>query len=194
MHAPQIFAAFVKRYAVSAPKCSNTDNADIGTDNSVWRQGHLRNVRRFPACRPLLSWAGFEAVCYHFKLAKRGSANTIYSADRGPAQQASCRSPSAEESGLQLGESESAARAGEGLLLTGIQILVAFICACTHGSVLASFPDDSGEAAATAVGKAAEDAIGYNGGMKRHRSRDEEDAYWKASFFVENLYRIGFSS
>lgn len=184
MHIAQIFAACVERYAISSTKCPPTDDGDNVTDNSVWCQSRLSNFQRFLACRPLLSWSGFEVVCHHFKLAKRGSASTINPRGKDPAQQAQCRSPSTSEHRLQAGESEPAARATEGFLLTGVQTLIAFFCACTHGSVVASFPDGNGEAAATAVAAAAGDAVGCNDDMKGHQRRDEEEAYWKASFLL----------
>lgn len=188
----QIFTAFVERYTVStAYPFSADDGGGNECDNAACSRLPPVNFRRYRSRGPLLSWAGFEAVCHHFAIAKSDSGSNEIS-NRGVNKvplthhhQDARRAPT-DTSIHRPQEGELAALAivtAEDVWLTEVQIMVVFLCACTHGSVVASFPDHTSAATMAAAERCSEDVDG----RRRH---DEEEEYWKAGLSVCTSGRI----
>lgn len=153
----QIFLAYTEKYA--SPAQAFVDG--MGHERT---HGRKTAPHSFPRKGALLSWAGFEAACQDFNIVpiatvKPSVATTAATVHhRALAQQNHRRQhhprntsldhqrapkttpvPSASKTDSQLDSPTTTSG-----LLSGVQACIAFLSACTLGSVVASFPNDNG--------------------------------------------------
>lgn len=131
---------------------------------------------------PFLSWSGFEAICDDFNIA---AAVTTTSHHHATVTSSMPRSPSSQRPSEILPKTRVENTewvVAEGFLLNTFQATIAFTSACTHGSVVASFPEGGG-------GNPAARENGRSLGEKR--TSEEEEAYWQVGYLSYSTYREG---
>lgn len=161
----QIFEAYVKANPVKPLRCP----ADGET---VWYQGTDVKLQNFRLQGPLLSWTGFETLCYNFSIATPYGLNTDTPAR--VRRTIPSNRPLGRQDSTYVSSAVEMSREARGYLLTGSQALVIYLSAGTHGSVVASFPYGSSKLAAQV-------AAGVARGEREVRSHEEEQRYWKVS-------------
>lgn len=206
----QIFFAYTKKYVKSAQDWSAISKVLSVQGRKVMPQAYLHQG-------PFLSWAGFEAVCQDFHIiitpvsSVAGSDSPhprtlgnhhqtrqhIRQQNRGSSPdrpKPPIASPDASASKT-THDPDSPNRAfsvetlGRGLL-SEVQACIAFVSACTHRSMVASFPNGgnsdlivSGEDA-----KIGRTSRGSSAEERGNESRTEEDAaYWRVSYVFQHL-------
>lgn len=182
----KIFSAYVKGHSVLPTKYeqgggddnSNNDNCNTNHNNSntVWCQGRPVTLKLFLSQGPYLAWSGFEALCNDFKVAKTTSRTTSSRLIGAAAQENHPDHSRPFETPTQPDREQNAiaAAAAESFLLTEVEARVAFLCACTHKSVVASFPDTDGKAVVAAAAGA-----GVEGVADNRTNHGNEERYWK---------------
>lgn len=201
----QIFHAYSKQYANSAQDCLEGNKSLPLQRRKAMPQKHLRQDS-------FLSWAGFEAVCQDFHIITAAVSTVV-----GPASPNSCpqadhhhrhqpsrgapldhNPPSKASPGASASKTTNQPASHTRIfsvetpssgLLSEVQGCIAFVSACTHRPVVASFPD--GEKSDGIVGgeNARRDRI-LHGGAAEERGRiscTEDDAgYWRVSSVRES--------
>lgn len=131
---------------------------------------------------PFLSWSGFEAICDDFNIAAAVS-TTFPHHHHATVTSSMPRSPSSQRPS-EISPNTRAENAewvvAEGFLLNTFQATIAFTSACTHGSVVASFPEGGGGHPA---------ARGNGRPLEEKRTSEEEEAYWQVGYLSYSRYR-----
>lgn len=134
---------------------------------------------------PFLSWSGFEAICDDFKIAAAVAAaaapshhhhNHVAVASNVPRSRSDQQTRDIPPK-IRVENAECVVT--EGFLLNTVQARIAFTSACTHGSVVASFPEGGGSRSAV------RDNNSGPSGERITREEEEEEAYWQ-------VYRLNF--
>lgn len=218
VHFPrQIFEVYAQKYAVSVQHLS--DDTHGNPDKHVRLLGRKPTPQARLRQGPFLSWHGFEAICRDFNIApaatptgSRASRHLHPLANRRQRQRHSSgsnrqrrgvledhqRSPRTSPgppaaavtpqrgSGPRVFFSQTR---GNGLL-SGVQARIAFVSACTHGSVVASFPSDGswsgnnggdGRGSNGRVGDSSVPDSAGSAGRSEMISGSKAAAYWRVS-------------
>ena len=204
---------YTKKHTIPAQGC---------VDNNGHETAHRRKAAPHspPRKGSFLSWSGFEAVCQDFNIVAtasvKPSAATNAAVDRQCTQahhnhrrQHHPRSaPPGHQRSPRASPASSASRAECPLespkrmisvetttsgLLSGVQACIAFLSSCTHGSVVASFPNDgkgtggfSGDRAKRVPGRSSRG--GSAAGDERKWGDEGGPAYWRVSGSTRRTY------
>lgn len=199
----QIFFAYVKQNAKPA-QTSSEDGKGLSGRAAV-PQSHLRQG-------PLLSWAGFEAICQVFHITTSPISTAVGPDPRHPPPPAhhhhahhqpirgaplsnhplSKAKPGAPGSKMTR-QPDSPTRGFSGEtpsrgLLSGAQVCIAFVSACSHSSMVASFPND-GKSDGVVSGESARRHKMFYAGSSEENERtscaENDAAYWRVSCFCD---------
>lgn len=183
----QIFFAYTQQYAKSAKDWLEDSKRLSVQGRKSMPQAHLRQD-------PCLSWAGFEAVCQDFHIIATPVSSIVGPASRHPRPQANPHPTHQPKAGPGGSASKTtrypdsptrvfSVEAPSSGLLSAVQICIAFVSACTHRSMVASFPND-GQSDGIASGDNARRDNTPRGGSaeeKRLSCAEEDAAFWQVS-------------
>lgn len=156
-----------------------------------------------------LSWAGFEAVCQDFHITNAPISSAVGPDSRHPPLLANYdhahvrgtslnhQLPSKAKPGAfsskTIRQPDPSARVFSGEtpsrgLLSGVQVCIAFVSACTHRSLVASFPND-GKSDGVVSGENGSRRRMSRGSLATEKERmscaEEDAAYWRVSRFFK---------
>lgn len=189
----QVFSAYAKKYAVTPEKSDNTQKLE-----STHGRGEPLQLQTSSRFGPCLSWTGFEGLCSDFQIAAvttiastvstSADAVTVVPAARTayPLSRSSSHRAVEPLAPLSLANGRGYWSPMEGYAISAVQTRVAFLSACTHNSVVASFADGKG------VALRAENGFSRPEGGGSRGESDDEEAYWLVSLltfvkYFENL-------
>lgn len=200
----QIFFAYTKRYANSAQGWSEDGKNLSVQGRKAMPQAHHRQG-------PFLSWAGFEAVCQDFHITATPSSPVVDHSSRHPRaladhhhahhhplrvisldhQPPTKASPGA-SAPKATRQQDSPTRASSGEtpsrgLLSGVQVCIGFVSACTQGSMVASFPNGGKSGSAVGGENARRDRTSRGGSAEGRERMSNTEEHWLVSFFFQKM-------